>query len=275
MVHEKPDSDDDGAVSVDEESDSDDEGVVSVHEKPDSDDDGAVSVDEESDSDDDGAKVVDEEADSDDEREVSVLEDSDSDDDGAVSVNEEPESEDEREVSIHEEPDLDDDGAVPVHEEPDSDDNDGVMGRPEEKVSNNHDLMFSDVSYESSEDEHNDEDDIEFDEFSEFLLENRVEVLNIMEKTRLPKTNNPFTSADNAKKLLKLLSFTQAVDALQIFCEKDTDVKKMQDGKGLLLQNARFERVILHFMPKFFALRVKKRFEVETVQVRESYPLQS
>ena len=70
---------------------------------------------------------------------------------------------------------------------------------------------------------------------------------------------------------VKFLRHTDAVDALRDFSNENEEVKQLQLGQSLQVQNARFERAFVYFVNKFLSRR--SALEVTTVKEFANYEL--
>ena len=111
---------------------------------------------------------------------------------------------------------------------------------------------------------------ITFEAFRNFLNVNRQAVLDVMAKTRLPKSNNPFASFTISQALIKFLKYNHALDALTDFCLSDEGAKKLQEGNSLLLNNARYESAYVHFVRKYLS---ECKLQVSTIDKKANYDL--
>ena len=92
--------------------------------------------------------------------------------------------------------------------------------------------------------------EIDSEKFTAFLSRNKKNIVECMRTTTIPNRRD---SLKNYQEIVELLSYEDAIAAMNAFINSDKDFRKLQGTSSLILNNARFERAFVIFLKKYLS----------------------
>ena len=92
--------------------------------------------------------------------------------------------------------------------------------------------------------------EIDSKKFTAILSRNKKNIVECMRTTTIPNRRD---SLKNYQEIVELLSYEDALAAMNAFINSDKHFRKLQGTSSLILNNARFERAVVIFFKKYLS----------------------